>query len=153
MAKYNKADRPEISPEEMYTIAQTVCDATFSDPEISRKVAKSGLVLRFTYYDVERWGDDKPEITMDFTREPITLHVGPCDLKPNIDMSMEAFTAHLFWMEKLNVMAAITRGRIKAKGPIPRAMRLLPMVKPFHANYRVALKEMGRDDLLNFPPD
>ena len=68
-------------------------------------------------------------------------------------MNMEAFTAHLFWMEKLNLMSAITRGQIKAKGPIPKAMRLLPMLKPFYKNYRIVLKDMGRDDLLNFPPD
>jgi len=68
-------------------------------------------------------------------------------------MSMEAFTAHLFWMQKLNLMSAITRGLIKAKGPIPKAMKLLPVLKPFYANYRETLAELGRQDLLNFPPD
>jgi len=68
-------------------------------------------------------------------------------------MTMEAFSAHLFWMEKLNVLNAITRGHIKTKGPIPKAMRLLPLLKPFYKNYRLVLAEVGRDDLLAFPPD
>jgi hypothetical protein len=151
--KYNKADRPEITPDEMYAIAKNVCDLTFSDPVLVEKMKKSKLILRFQYHDVERWGDTMPEITIDFNADPIDLNIGPCDLVPIIDMNMEAFTAHLFWMEKLNLMSAITRGQIKAKGPIPKAMRLLPMLKPFYKNYRIVLKDMGRDDLLNFPPD
>jgi len=151
--KYNKADRPEISPDQMYDIAKNVVGLTFSDPTLAEKMQKSKLILRFEYHDVERWGNTRPEITIDFLSDPLELYIGPCDLTPIIDMNMEAFTAHLFWMQKLNLMSAITRGQIKAKGPIPKAMRLLPMLKPFYANYRIVLKDMGRDDLLNFPPD
>lgn len=154
MAKYNKADRPDMSPDEMYEVARKVCDLTFSDPEISKKLRKSELILRFKYNDEERWGPDIiPQITIDCTKDPVDIILGPCDLKPTINMSMEAFTAHLFWMQKLNLMSAITRGQIKAKGPIPKAMRLLPLLKPFYANYRIVLEEMGRQDLLAFPPD
>ncbi|MBK5092510.1 MAG: SCP2 sterol-binding domain-containing protein [Actinobacteria bacterium] len=154
MAKYNKADRPDVSPEEMYEIARRVCEKTLSDPEIAPKFQKTKLIVNFKYYDEERWGPDVvPEITVDCTKDPIDLITGPCDLVPEISMSMEAFTAHLFWMQKLNLMSAITRGLIKAKGPIPKAMKLLPMMKPFYANYRLTLQELGREDLLDFPTD
>lgn len=151
--KYNKADRPDMSPDEMYTVAKNVFMRTMEDEQLAQKLQKSKLVLRFVYHDEERWGPDvKPELTIDCSRDPIEIHTGPCEVKPMITMTMEAFTAHLFWMEDLNLMAAITRGQIKAKGPIPKAMRLLPLLKPLYANYRIVLKEMGRDDLLNFPP-
>lgn len=154
MAKYNKADRPHVSPDEMYEIAQHVCDLTFKDPEISKKLRKSSLIINFKYLDEERWGPDiMPEITVDCTKDPVDIILGPCDVKPNLEMSMEAFTAHLFWMQKLQLMSAITRGQIKAKGPISKAMRLLPILKPFYANYRQTLEDLGREDLLNFPPD
>lgn len=154
MAKYNKADRPHITPEEMYDIANRVCERTFTDEELKKKLQKSKLKINFKYTDEERWGADVvPEITVDCTKDPIDIVMGPCDIKPDIVMTMEAFTAHLFWMQKLSLMSAITRGQIKAKGPIPKAMRLLPVLKPFYANYRVVLEDMGRDDLLNFPPD
>lgn len=154
MAKYNRADRPNVTPEQMYEIAKHTADMTFSDPDISRKLRQSNIIINFKYRDNERWGPDVvPELTVDCTKDPVEITMGPCDLKPTIEMSMEAFTAHLFWMQKLQIMAAITRGQIKAKGPIPKAMRLLPVLKPFYANYRKTLEDLGRQDLLDFPPD
>lgn len=151
--KYDKADRPDMSPEEMYEVATKVFLRTIDDEELAKKLQKSNLILRFVYHDEERWGPDvKPELTIDCSKDPIEITTGPCDTKPMITMTMEAFTAHLFWMQELNLMAAITRGQIKAKGPIPKAMRLLPLLKPLYANYRVVLKDLGRDDLLDFPP-
>ncbi|MFH1150729.1 MAG: SCP2 sterol-binding domain-containing protein [Actinomycetota bacterium] len=154
MAKYNREDRPEVTPEEMYEVARRVVDKTLTDPELAKKLGASNIILVFKYHDVERWGPDViPELTVDCTVDPIEVTVGPCDKTATITMTMEAFTAHLFWMQKLQLMSAITRGQIKAKGPIPKAMRLLPLLKPFYANYRLVLEEMGRQDLLNFPPD
>jgi len=154
MAKWDKANRPEVSPEQMYEIARRVCEKTLSDSELSSKLRASNIIINFKYHDAERWGPDVvPEITVDCTKDPVEIYTGKCDLKPTIEMSMEAFTAHLFWMQKLNLMSAITRGLIKAKGPIPKAMKLLPVLKPFYANYRETLAELGRQDLLNFPPD
>lgn len=154
MAKYNKADRPDVTPEQMYEIAKHTADLTFSDPEISKKLRQSNIIINFKYHDDERWGPEVvPELTVDCTRDPVEIIMGPCELKPTIEMSMEAFTAHLFWMQKLQVLSAITRGQIKAKGPIPKAMRLLPILKPFYVNYRKTLEDLGRQDLLDFPPD
>lgn len=154
MAKYNKADRPDMSPDEMYQVATLVFEKTLSDPRLAAKLKASNLILNFKYHDEERWGADViPEVTVDCTKDPVVIITGPCDIKPTIQMTMEAFTAHLFWMQKLQLMSAITRGQIKAKGPIPKAMRLLPLLKPFYTNYRLALADLGRQDLLDFPPD
>jgi len=154
MATWSKDDRPDVTTDEMYAIAEMVADKTLSDPELARKLQSSKLVLQFRYTDVERWGSEiVPTLTIDTTTDPIGVVTRDTELKPTITMTMEAFTAHLFWMEKLNILAAITRGHIKAKGPIPKAMRLLPMLKPLHTNYKLTLAELGREDLLAFPPD
>ena len=154
MAKWNKADRPDVTPDEMYTIWRMVFERTLADEKLAAKLQSSKLILQFEYHDEERWGPDVvPKVTVDCTIDPLVIITGDTDLTPVILMTMEGFTAHLFWMQKLNLMAAITRGQIKAKGPIPKAMRLLPLLKPFYANYRIVLKELERDDLLAFPPD
>lgn len=154
MAKWNKADRPDVTPEQMYEIGRKVFELTLADEDLARKLKKSNLVLQFKYTDEERWGPGvEPQVTVDCTVDPVVIYTGDCDLQPIITMTMEGFTAHLFWMQKLNLMSAITRGQIKAKGPIPKAMRLLPLLKPFYANYRIVLEELGRQDLLAFPPD
>jgi len=154
MAKWNKADRPDVTPDEMYEIAKMVADKTLSDDALAAKLRASDLILQFKYYDEERWPPGTvPQVTVDCTMDPVEITLGDSDKVPVIEMQMEAFTAHLFWMQKLHLMSAITSGQIKAKGPIPKAMRLLPVLKPFYANYRIVLTELGRDDLLNFPPD
>jgi hypothetical protein len=154
MAKWNKADRPDVTPDEMYEIAEKVTGLTFADENLANKLRATNMTLQFSFSDEERWGPDViPKVTVDCTGDPLSIITGDTDIDPTILMIMEAFTAHLFWMQKLNLMAAITRGQIKTKGPIPKAMRLLPMLKPFYKNYRLVLADMGRDDLLAFPPD
>jgi 2-oxoisovalerate dehydrogenase E1 component len=66
---------------------------------------------------------------------------------------MHADTAHKFWMQKINLMIAITKGEIKVKGPIPAVMRLLPVIKPSFQIYRELLKDLGYYELLAYPPD
>jgi hypothetical protein len=66
-------------------------------------------------------------------------------------MRMHADTAHRFWMQKLNLMVAITKGDITVKGPIPKVMKLLPLIKPSYPLYRETLKELGFTELLNYP--
>ena len=42
---------------------------------------------------------------------------GPTEMQPEIVMSMEADTAHKFWLGKVNVTMALAKGQMKAKGP------------------------------------
>jgi hypothetical protein len=45
-------------------------------------------------------------------------------------------------------MVALTRKQIVAKGPIPKIMKLLPVIKPAYAMYQNMLKEQGLDDMI-----
>ena len=154
MAKYNVADRPEVSPEQMYEIATRVAEKTFADQALTDKLLKSGMLIQFKYYDAERWGKEiEAMLTVDCSGDRLEIITGPCEKKPDVEMSMEAYIAHLFWMQKLQLMSAITRGQMKVKGPIPKLMRLLPLMKPFYANYRLTLEDLGRADLLAWPAD
>jgi hypothetical protein len=62
-------------------------------------------------------------------------------------MTMKADVAHQFWHGKVNLMAALTRRQIIAKGPIPKILRLLPAVEPVYSMYPKLLREIGREDL------
>lgn len=154
MAKIDMSKRPEVTPEQMYEIAETLTKKAFSDEKLTSKLQQSKLLITFKYHDEEMWGPDVvTQVTVDLGKDPVGIIMGPTDIQPTIEMSMDAITAHLFFMQKVNLMSAITRGQIKAKGPINKAMRLLPLLKPLYTAYRETLKELGREDLLNFPPD
>lgn len=101
------------------------------DPEIGTRVQASGLVIRFSYSNPDSF------VVIDCREHPVGISWDQAPaLTPDertrlyVDMSMEADTAHYFWLGKVNLVAAITRGIIKAKGPIPSIMRLLPIIKP-----------------------
>ena len=73
---------------------------------------------------------------------------GATDMQPEIVMSMEADTAHKFWLGKVNVTMALAKGQMKAKGPVAKILKLVPLVKPVFPRYQKMLEEQNRDDLL-----
>ena len=72
-------------------------------------------------------------------------------MEPEVVMTMEADTAHKFWLGKVNVTVALARGQMKAKGPVAKILKLVPLVKPVFPRYRAMLEEKGRTDLVEAP--
>lgn len=154
MSKYDLRDAPITTPEEHTEIAKAFCEKLFSDQDMVKKLQASKVVARFVYFDEAVWGPGVTvDLTIDCSKDPIEILTGPCDLEPDLEIEESRMTGHIYWMGKLNFMTAITRGLIKVKGSIRTAMRLVPIIKPGFAYYRETLQELGRDDLLGFPPD
>jgi putative sterol carrier protein len=76
------------------------------------------------------------------------VDLGPTQLEPEVTMSMEADTAHRFWLGKVNVTVALARGQMKAKGPVAKILKLVPLVKPVFPRYQAQLERQGRTDLI-----
>ncbi len=119
------------------------------DLAVGPRVQASGLVIRFAYYHPDTF------VVIDCRSNPLSLTwdqdpvLSPDErLKIFVDMSMEADTAHQFWLGKVNLVAALTRGIIKAKGPIPAIMKLLPIIKPAYDIYPRMLRQKGLDHLI-----
>lgn len=134
---------------ELHHLFGALYDQAKSDARVAPKIRDSRLVIQFryeepygvatinaaaaptqpgAYFDVV-WGDDT-------------------GLKPDIEMSMKADVAHQFWHGKVNLMMALTRRQIIAKGPIPKILKLLPAVEPMYQMYPRILRELGREDLV-----
>ena len=77
------------------------------------------------------------------------VDLGDTGMEPEVVMSMEADTAHRFWLGKVNVTVALARGQMKAKGPVAKILKLVPLTKPIFPRYRKMLEEAGRQDLLD----
>ena len=145
---YVTKDRPSLTEEQMYLVAKTFSAKVFSIPEVYQRLSASKIKIRMKYFDDERWINE-PEITIDCSGDNLVLHTGPCDIKPDITMYMHAYVAHLFWMHKINLMAAVIKGEIRAIGPINKAMKLLPTLKPSFAIYKDILREIGLGYLID----
>ncbi len=55
---------------------------------------------------------------------------GDTQVKPAVVLSMDADTAHRFWAGELPMHVALSRGLIRAKGPVATILRIVPVVGP-----------------------
>ena len=73
---------------------------------------------------------------------------GEFDGDPEVTMSMNADFAHKFWHGKANLVTALTRRQVVAKGNVPKTLKLLPILKPAYALYPDFLMSKGLEDLI-----
>ena len=106
-------------------------------PVIADKLLASKLIVRF------RYSDPDVVIVVDCSGDRVDVRPGDGETKEIVDMSMSADIAHKFWFGKVNLMAALTRKQMIAKGPIPKILKLLPAIKPSYAMYPKYLEENG----------
>jgi putative sterol carrier protein len=113
------------------------------DDELSPKFRRANTIVQYQYRNPES------QVTVDLREDSDgQVDCGETDLEPEVIMSMEADTAHKFWLGKVNVTVALARGQMKAKGPVAKILKLVPLVKPVFPRYKAQLEQAGRDDLL-----
>ncbi len=132
---------------ELQQILGALFDRLKTDAGIGPRICEGKVVIQW------RYDEPKAIVTIDAAHPPkqpgayCDVFWGETSLKPDIEMTMKADIAHQFWHGKINLMAALTRRQIIAKGPIPKILRLLPAVEPAYAMYPKLLRELGRADL------
>jgi putative sterol carrier protein len=113
------------------------------DDELAPKFRKANTIVQYKYREPES------QITVKLIEgEDGQVDFGDTLLEPEVVMTMEADTAHRFWLGQVNVTVALARGQMKAKGPVAKILKLVPLVKPVFPRYRRQLEEAGRQDLL-----
>jgi hypothetical protein len=134
--------------QQFYDTVGELMDRAKKDPDIGRKIAKSGIIIQFRYTDPDAVttvnAKDKPTQPGAF----VDVYNGPTDLKPDIIMTMKADTAHAFWQGKVNLLNALTKKEIVLQGSQLKVLQLLPAVTPLFKVYPVLLKEKGYSDLI-----
>ena len=129
--------------QEVYDILGRLFVDIATDEDVAPKFRKANTIVRYQYRDPES------AITVRLQEgQPGDVDFGESEMEPEVTMSMEADTAHRFWLGKVNVTVALARGQIKAKGPVAKILRLVPIVKPVFPHYQQMLRDAGRDDLL-----
>jgi putative sterol carrier protein len=129
--------------DEVYQYIGKLFQDLATDEELAPKFQKANTVVQYAYREPES------TITVKLMEgEEGEVDLGPTDMEPEVVMSMEADTAHRFWLGQVNVTVALARGQIKAKGPVAKILKLVPLVKPVFPRYRKMLEDAGREDLL-----
>ena len=131
--------------QEVYRYLGQIFRVAMDDPDLGSKVRGSGLIVRIDYTD--------PDSTIGVDFDTGGLFLGPAQLpdgfEPNMSLKMSADDGHVFWLGKLNMTAAMARGKVRVKGSVPKMLKLMPLAKPLRARYEKILADEGRADLLD----
>lgn len=129
--------------DEVYRYIGRLFEEIVADEELGPKFQRANTIVQYRYREPES------QVTVKMRDgEDRQVDLGDTDLEPEVVMTMAADTAHRFWLGKVSVAAAMSRGQIKAKGPVSKILKLVPLVKPVFPRYRKMLEEEGRVDLL-----
>ena len=129
--------------DEVYAFIGKLFEDLANDEQLAPKFRKANTVVQYQYRNPES------QITVDLLEDHEgRVDFGATDMEPEVVMSMEADTAHRFWLGKVNVTVALARGQMKAKGPVAKILKLVPLVRPVFPRYRAQLEAAGRNDLL-----
>jgi len=112
------------------------------DPDIGPALQKTNLCIQFRYTDPDA------VITIDATGDTTQILTGQFKGEPEVTMSMNADFAHKFWHGKANLVTALTRRQVKAKGNVPKTLKLLPILKPAFDLYPGFLRDKGLEHLI-----
>ena len=129
--------------DEVYQYIGKLFEDLAEDDELAPKFQKANTIVQYQYRNPES------VITVKVKEdEDGQVDMGDTAMEPEVVMSMEADTAHRFWLGKVNVTVALARGQMKAKGPVAKILKLVPLTKPVFPRYRKLLEDAGRQDLL-----
>ena len=128
---------------EVYAYIGGLFEQLAQDEELGPRFRKANTIVQYRYREPES------QITVKLVEgEDGQVDCGTTTLEPEVVMTMDADTAHRFWLGKVNVTVALARGQMKAKGPVAKILKLVPLVKPVFPRYRAILEESDRRDLL-----
>jgi putative sterol carrier protein len=128
---------------EVYATIGKLFQELADDDDLSPKFRKANTIVQYRYRNPES------QITVKLIEgEDGQVDCGQTTMEPEVVMTMDADTAHRFWLGNVNVTVALARGQMKAKGPVAKILRLVPLVRPVFPRYRQLLEESGRQHLL-----
>ena len=129
--------------DEVYAYIGKLFEDLADDEELAPKFRRANTIVQYRYREPES------QITVRLMEgEDGRVDCGPTEMEPEVVMTMDADTAHRFWLGKVNVTVALARGQMKAKGPVAKILKLVPLTKPIFPRYKGILERAERQDLL-----
>ena len=109
-----------------------------ADPVVGPNFTKANVVMKYNITDPDAtlWlfpGKDSDEAVV----------WGSTDAKADVEMTLSGDTCHKFWLKHISMPVALAKGLIKTKGPLPKVLKLLPLLKPAYEMYPEHAKAHG----------
>ncbi len=120
----------------------SMLEKCFENPELKEVAEKFGKTVLFKYSDpdAQMW-----VISQD---GKIELGKGEPPVEPDIELSLSSDDGHKAWSNKMNLVMAVGRKKIKVKGNPAQLLKLAPMLKKSTPYYHEVLREMGKESII-----
>jgi pyruvate/2-oxoglutarate/acetoin dehydrogenase E1 component/TPP-dependent pyruvate/acetoin dehydrogenase alpha subunit len=128
--------------EHLYRVLDAFFTRLAADRKISEAMLAGRFVLRFRYREPEG------QVTVDLRGSSITWEFDETELQPDLEMIQSGDIAHRFWMGNLSIPRALATREVISRGPVAKALKLLPALKPAYPLYAEVLRQLGEDALL-----
>jgi len=126
---------------EVYAIQGGFLDWITKDELLRPKFVGSNTSFLVNY------SDPPARILVDCTQDPPVVTCDPAaDAVAEITLKMGADEGHMFWQGKLNLTSAMARRKVSIGGSMPKALKLLPAMRPAFGRYKTFLRDNGHED-------
>ena len=123
------------SADEVYEYIGGVFRAAADDPDVGPQLAAADLTLQIYYSDPES------KLLVGFHEPKLTVEDGGDDAAADIKLFMTADTADKFWRGEYNLAVGLSKGQVKAKGPVNQILKLVPLTKQMFPMYKELVAE------------
>ena len=127
------------SPEEVDKYIGEMFRQAADHPQVGPKLKAAQVTMRVVYED--------PDCEMNVRfHDPMEVQLGPWSYDADITLTMKADIADRFWRGKYNLAIGLAKSEVKAKGPVNKILKLVPLTKPLFPVYQelVAAKDAGQ---------
>ena len=127
------------SRSEFREVMDRVFEIMSTDPEMGPQLRDARVPQRFDFPDQ----DAVVNITFNDSGGDHNLRwewTDDVDWDPKVEMTMDSEVANKYFQGKENVPVALARRRIKSRGDMKAALKLIPITKPVFAQYRSMLE-------------
>ena len=123
------------STEKMYEVLGELFTTLMNHPEAGPKFMAADIVIRFIIND--------PDGEIWLSKDGGVICGKPDNLTAVVTMTLSGDSCHQFWLKQLSMPVALAKGKIKAKGPMPKVLKLLPILKPAYEAYPDIARKHG----------
>jgi SCP-2 sterol transfer family len=121
--------------DEVYRYIGGVFRIAADHPEIGPRMRAANITMQVNY------SDPAASLTVRF-QEPMEVIDGGDDDDADVRLSMPADIAHKYWRGEYNLAVGLAKGQVKAKGPVNKLLKLVPITKPLFPIYRELTADM-----------
>jgi putative sterol carrier protein len=117
-------------------------EAAFRDESLAREIGK---VNQLVWFDYTQSGPNC-SFYIDSRNGNTEVKAGKPVETPDLILSLSADDGHLAWSNKLRILSAMLRNRLRVKGPTKAIRKLSPALTKISKIYAGVLTELGWED-------